>query len=367
MERYRGSAFFAEFLRSSFLRSDSSRKKKSSMDAVQLTRALVDIESTSGAEAAAGEYLYGYLAALAGRTGGVAERMKVTPQRFNVLATWGTPVVTMSTHIDTVPPFFASHEDEEFVWGRGSCDAKGIIAAMVAAAERLLEAGTRNFGLLFVVGEEKDSLGSLAAARVNRGSKFLINGEPTENLLALGSKGALRFELIAHGKLAHSAYPELGESAIEKLLEVLEDVRKISLASDELLGKSTLNIGTIAGGRAPNVIADHAQAELMFRLVGDSGVVRDALVRAVNGRVEVREALCTEAIRMEALDGLKTMVAAFTTDIPNFAGVWGRPLLIGPGSIHVAHTKEERISKKELNEAVEIYVGMVNKLLAGAA
>ncbi len=337
------------------------------MDAVQLTRALVDIESTTGAEARAAEYLYGYLAALAARTSGVVERMPVTPQRFNVLATWGTPVVTLSTHIDTVPPFFASREDDEFLWGRGTCDAKGIIAAMVAAAERLLGAGTRNFGLLFVVGEEKDSLGSLAAAKVNRGSKFLINGEPTENLLALGSKGALRFELIAHGKLAHSAYPELGESAIEKLLEVLEDVRKISLPSDALLGKSTLNIGTIAGGRAPNVIADSAQAELMFRLVGDSAVVRDALLKAVRGRIEVREALCTEALRMEALDGLKTTVVAFTTDIPNFAGAWGRPLLIGPGSIHVAHTSEERIAKKELERAVGIYADMVQKLQASVA
>ncbi len=336
------------------------------MDAVQLTRALVDIESTTGAEATAGEYLYAHLAKLANRTGGVAERMAVTAQRFNVLASWGTPVVTMSTHIDTVPPFFASREDDEFVWGRGSCDAKGIIAAMVAAAERLLAAGTRNFGLLFVVGEEKDSLGSLAAAKVNRGSRFLINGEPTENLLALGSKGALRFELIARGKLAHSAYPELGESAIENLLSVLEDVRRISLPSDELLGESTLNIGTIAGGRAPNVIADYAQAELMFRLVGDSAVVRDAVTAAVRGRVEVREALCTEALRMEAVDGLKTTVVAFTTDIPNFAGAWGRPLLLGPGSIHVAHTSEERISKRDLQEAVGIYERMVKELSAEA-
>ena len=326
----------------------------------------MDIESTTGAEAAAGEYLYAHLAMLAGRTGGAVEKMPVTRERFNVLATWGTPVVTMSTHIDTVPPYFSSREDQEFVWGRGSCDAKGIIASMVIAAGRLLTLGTRNFGLLFVVGEEKDSLGSLAAARVNRGSKYLVNGEPTENLLALGSKGALRFELNARGRLAHSAYPELGESAIEKLLEVLEDVRKLSLPTDALLGKSTLNIGTISGGHAPNVIADSAHAELMFRLVGDSNVVREALLRAVRGRVEVREALCTEPLRMQALDGLKTTVVAFTTDIPNFAGAWGRPLLIGPGSIHVAHTSQERISKKDLNEAVGIYETMLKKLQADA-
>jgi acetylornithine deacetylase len=175
----------------------------------------------------------------------------------------------------------------------------------------------------------------------------------------------LRFELTARGRLAHSAYPELGESAIEKLLDVLQDVRSMSLPTDELLGKSTLNIGTIAGGQAPNVIADGAQAELMFRLVGDSNVAREALKAVVRGRVEVKEALCTEALRMEALDGLKTTVVAFTTDIPNFNGTWGRPLLIGPGSIHVAHTSEERISKKDLNEAVRIYEAMVRKLSAG--
>ena len=195
----------------------------------------------------------------------------------------------------------------------------------------------------------------------NTGARYSVN-----MISVVSAKGALRFELIARGKLAHSAYPELGESAIENLLSVLEDVRRISLPSDELLGKSTLNVGTIAGGRAPNVIADYAQAELMFRLVGDSAVVRDALTAAVRGRVEVREALCTEPLRMSAVDGLKTTVVAFTTDIPNFAGAWGRPLLIGPGSIHVAHTSEERIAKKELYEAVGIYEGLVKMLLAGA-
>src|SRR5207302_10371883 len=210
------------------------------MDLFALTRALVDIESTTNHEKNVGDYLFAHLSTLTSRHNGRIERIAAEPNRDNVFAFWGEPAITLSTHMDTVPPFFASREDDEFVWGRGSCDAKGIIAAMVAAAERLLGAGARNFGLLFVVGEEKDSLGSLAAAKVNRGSRFLINGEPTENLLALGSKGALRFELVARGKLAHSAYPELGESAIENLLSVLEDVRRISLPSDELLGKSTL-------------------------------------------------------------------------------------------------------------------------------
>src|SRR4029077_8716361 len=195
--------------------------------------------------------------------GGQFERMPVGANRDNVFACWGEPVVTLSTHMDTVPPFFASHEDSEFIWGRGSCDAKGIIAAMIGAAEKLLAAGTRNFGLLFVVGEERNSAGAKAAAENPRGSRFLINGEPTENRLALGCKGALRYEIKTRGKLAHSAYPELGHSAIHTLLDVLQEIRKIPLPQDELLGRSTLNIGTIAGGRAPNVVADLAEAEVM--------------------------------------------------------------------------------------------------------
>lgn len=334
------------------------------MNVFELTRALVDIESTTKSEKAVGEVLLAHLEKLASAHGGRAERMPVEANRFNVLATWGEPKVTLSTHMDTVPPYFASREDEEFIWGRGSCDAKGIIAAMIGAAEKLLAAGTRDFALLFVVGEERDSLGAMTAAKLPRGSKFLINGEPTENRLALGSKGALRYELCARGKLAHSAYPELGHSAIETLLDVLRDVRAISLPQDELLGKSTLNIGTIRGGRAPNVIADEAQAELMFRLVGDAEPIRKAVEAAVRGRLEAQEVLHVPAARLQALDGLPTTVVAFTTDIPKFGGAWGTPLLIGPGTIHVAHTKEERIPKKQLAEAVEIYARMVTTLLA---
>src|SRR6266516_4940763 len=214
------------------------------MDPFALTRSLIDIESLTGREKAAGEFLYGTPSKRDAPSAGAVERMEVSPDRFNVLATWGTPVVTLSTHMDTVPPFFPSSEDDEFIRGRGACDTKGIIAAMISAAENLLAAGTRNFGLLFVVGEERNSAGAKAAAANPRGSRFLINGEPTENRLALGSKGALRYEIMAHGKLAHSAYPELGHSAIHTLLDVLHDVRKIPLPEDPLLGRSTLNIGT---------------------------------------------------------------------------------------------------------------------------
>jgi acetylornithine deacetylase len=289
--------------------------------------------------------------------------MEVAPRRFNVLAQWGErPVVTLSTHMDTVPPFFPSREDDEFIWGRAACDTKGIIASMMLAAEALLAEGGRNFAVLFVVGEERNSAGAYEAARWPRGSKFLINGEPTENRLALGSKGALRYEVVASGKMAHSAYPELGESAIEKLLNALERIRRIELPSDDVLGPSTLNIGTLSGGRAPNIIADQARAEIMIRLVGDSRGTREAIGKAVAGCAEARDVLEIPAVRLGRLDGFETTVVAYTTDIPAFNGSWGQPFLIGPGTIHVAHTLEERVPKRQLVEAVEIYQRMVKQL-----
>jgi len=337
------------------------------MNVVELTRALVDIESISDNEGAVGAYLHDYLSKLAASTGGRVEKMAVEHGRFNVLATWGDPVVTLSTHMDTVPPFFASREDAEFVWGRGACDAKGIIAAMIAAAEKLLAAGMRNFALLFVVGEERNSAGAVVAARSGRGSKYLVNGEPTENKLALASKGVLRYEVVAHGKMAHSAYPELGESAIEALLDALDAIRHVPLPKDGLLGPSTMNIGTISGGRAPNVIADAAKAEILVRLVGDAAPIREAFSRAVGSRAELNEVLCIPPIRFQSVDGLPTTVVSFTTDVPVFGRTWGEPLLLGPGSIHVAHTAEERISKRELGEAVQMYVDVVKNLLSKGA
>src|SRR5579863_3664273 len=319
------------------------------MNLFELTRALVDIESTTNREQNVADFLFAQLSALAAATSGRLERMAVEPNRDNIFACWGEPIVTLSTHMDTVPPFFPSLEDAEFIWGRGACDAKGIIAAMIAAAEKLLDSGATNFGLLLVVGEERNSAGAKVAALNPRGARFLINGEPTENQLALGSKGALRFEITAHGKLAHSAYPELGHSAIHALLDVLQDIRKIPLPIDSLLGPSTLNIGTIDGGRAPNVIADLAEAEVMFRTVGDPAATRAAVAAACAGRVEAHEVLHTPAIRLGAYDGLPTTVVAFTTDIPTFGATWGKPFLICPGSIHLAHTAEERIPKKHFS------------------
>ena len=250
------------------------------MDLFELTRALIDIESITGNEEGVGDYLFAHLSELAARHQGRVEKMEVAPRRFNVFPRWGEPVVTLSTHMDTVPPHVACREDAERIWGRGACDAKGIIASMIQAAQQLLEAGECNFGLLFVVGEEKNSAGAMAAARNPRGSRYLINGEPSDNQLALGSKGALRYEVTASGKMAHSAYPELGESAIDKLLDVLQAIRGIPLPVDPVLGPGTLNIGTIAGGRAPNVVADSACAEVMFRLVDDADPLREAVASA---------------------------------------------------------------------------------------
>ena len=289
--------------------------------------------------------------------------LPVEERRNNVLAWWGEPAVTLSTHMDTVPPFFASREDEEHIWGRGACDTKGIIASMIFAVRDLLQVGYRNIALLFVVGEERNSAGALAAAKSPRGSKFLINGEPTENKLALGSKGALRLELVARGRMAHSAYPELGESAIEKLLDALHDVRRIELPFNDILGPSTLNIGTISGGRAPNVIADHAQAELFVRLVDSGDATLAAMKQAVNGRAEIREVLTIPAVLLGSLPGFETTVVSYTTDIPALGESWGKPYLMGPGSIHVAHTIEERIPKAEVLEAVQIYKRMVRQLI----
>ncbi len=334
------------------------------MNVFELTRALIDIESITNAEKRVGEFLFEHLSRLAQKTGGSADKMEVEPERFNVLARWGDPLVTLSTHMDTVPPFFASREDSNTIWGRGACDAKGIIAAMILAAEKLLAAGTTNFALLFVVGEERNGAGALAAAKHPVGSRYLINGEPTENKIALGTKGALRYQIIANGRAAHSAYPELGDSAINTLLDVLHDVRAIKLPHDKLLGPSTLNIGTISGGRAPNVIADHAQAEIMIRLVGDAAPIRQAVLQALRSRAEAREIFSIAAQRLESFPGMAETVVAFSTDIPCFARSWGKPFLIGPGSIHVAHTADEQISKKDLSDAVDIYARMVTKLVS---
>jgi acetylornithine deacetylase len=264
--------------------------------------------------------------------------------------------------MDTVPPYIPFSEDAEFVYGRGVSDAKGIIAAQVAAAEVLRTEGFK-VGMLFVSGEERDSAGAKAANLTPKGSKFLINGEPTDNRVALASKGALRVSLKTSGKMAHSAYPELGESAVHKMVVVLDRLLKLKLPVDKYAGDTTLNIGQIQGGHAPNVIADHAEAQVLIRLVCDSAPVRAAVLEAAAGLAEVAFTLDLKFVRLRAVEGLPTMVAKFATDIPQLTN-WGVPLLLGPGSIHVAHTPFEKLAKKELLEAVELYVKVAKQLLS---
>jgi acetylornithine deacetylase len=263
--------------------------------------------------------------------------------------------------MDTVPPFFGCTEDDEFLYGRGSCDAKGIIAAQVAAADQLREAGVK-VGLLFLVGEERDSAGAVEANKSPKGSRFLINGEPTDNRIAIASKGALRVELRAKGRMAHSAYPELGESAINKLVEALHDILAMPLPVEPEIGPSTLNIGLISGGYAPNVISDKAEAHLLIRTVGPSDEIRRSLTAVVGDRADIDFSLDLPFVRMRAVKNLPTMIAKFTTDIPMLTA-WGEPFLLGPGSIHVAHTPHEKIAKKELLEAVNLYVDLATSLV----
>ena len=331
------------------------------MDVVRLVRQLVDIESITGNEAPVGNFLYRELAGM----GYQVEKMTAEMERFNIYATAPEqphPQVVLSTHMDTVPPFIPSWEDATRVYGRGSCDAKGIIATQIAAAERLRQEGIY-VGLLFLVGEERDSLGAKVANEKASGCRFLINGEPTENKVAVASKGALRAEVTARGKMAHSAYPELGDSAIDRLVEALGRLRRMALPVDAEIGASTMNIGVIEGGRAPNVVADRARAQLLYRLVGPSDKLREQIREAVGELVRVDFTLEIPFVRLRTLDSLPTMVAAFTTDIPAL-GNWGEPLLVGPGSIHTAHTEGEYVEKEQLHQAVELYCAIVKRLSA---
>jgi acetylornithine deacetylase len=332
-----------------------------SIDVVSLTRQLVDIESITGNEGPVGDFLAQELH----RLGYNVRRMVAEDERANVFATapqQPSSAVVFSTHMDTVPPFIPSSEDAARVYGRGSCDAKGIIAAQVTAAELLRKQGIY-VGLLFLVGEERDSLGAKVANTQANGCKFLINGEPTENKVAIASKGALRVELTASGRMAHSAYPELGESAIDKLIEALHRLRSMKLPSDPEVGPCTLNIGTIEGGRAPNVIPDKARALLLYRLIGPAEDLHREIIETVGNLAKVEFTLEIPFVHLRTFEDLPTMVAAFTTDIPALSN-WGQPLLVGPGSIHVAHTEGENVEKKQLYDAVDLYTEIARKLMA---
>jgi acetylornithine deacetylase len=327
------------------------------MELFELTKSLVNMASVTGHEKACAEFVKGYLVQL----GFKAELMPVSRDRSNVYATWGKPDVVLSTHMDTVPPFFPAHDDADHIYGRGSCDAKGILAAQVTAAERLKNDGVQDFALLFLVGEETVSDGAREANLNPVGSRYIINGEPTENKLVIGSKGNLRFDIKAHGKMAHSAYPHLGVNAIDKLLDVLEDVRKVSLPVSPVLGASTMNIGVITGGRAANVIPDEAVVQILIRIVENSDPLRKTITEIVGDRCELVIVRDTPVLLMEKLEGYETDVVAFTTDLPSLTN-WGRPLLLGPGSITTAHTERECVRKSDLVAAADLYYRLVRDL-----
>ena len=333
------------------------------MEIFKLTRELIDIESISGNEGEVGRFLAGYLL----RAGFDVELQEVAPNRLNVFGRAGDPRVTLSTHIDTVPPFIPSREDERAIYGRGACDAKGLVAAQIEAAKKLLNEGVTGFGLLFLVGEEDGSEGAKVANKVKNNNRFLINGEPTESHQAIATKGALRLVIEAKGKTAHAAYPEFGESAIEKLIDILDDLRKYEWPKDSELGATTYNIGTINGGRKANVVPDIASSELMFRTVSHPDDTFGLVKKIVGDRAEVIRGFSISPIHLHTLDQLEipSGVMRFATDIPCLTN-WGTPLLFGPGSIHNAHTSHEFILKDELVQSVDTYVRMT-KILINAA
>ena len=340
--------------------SERGTRTRAGVDLVGLTRALVDIDSTTGLEAEAGRWLAAYLR---GRGFTVVEQ-PVGDTRFNLLATCGTPALVLSTHYDCVPPFFPSRVEGDRLFGRGSCDAKGILAAQVAAADVLRLEGERRVGLLFVVGEERGSDGARVANRAAEGCRFLVNGEPTDNRLGLATRGVLRLRLRASGRAAHSAFPELGESAIDKLIDALVRLRAIELPADPVLGRTHYSVGLIAGGVAPNVISAAAEAEVMFRTVSDARLVRRA-VEPLSSLVAIEEVLEVPPVHLAAVAGFDTAVFSYTTDIP-FLDRWGEPLLYGPGSIHAAHTNQEFVSIAEMHASVDGYVKIARELLTRA-
>ena len=327
------------------------------MDPIALARALVDIDSTTGHETEVGRWLSKYLRDL----GFSVVEQPVDGTRFNILATVGAPSVVLSTHFDCVPPFFPSRLEGDRLYGRGACDAKGILAAQVAAADALRRDGEARVGLLLVVGEERGSDGARVANQAANGCRFLVDGEPTDNRLGLATRGILRLKFRAAGRAAHSSFPELGLSAIDALVDALVELRSIELPADAVLGRTHYTIGLIAGGVAPNVVSPSADAEVMFRTVGDAAEVRRA-VTPLERRVSIEHIFEVPPVRLETVPGFDAAVFPYTTDIP-FLTAWGRPLLFGPGSVRVAHTADEFVAIPELHAAVEHYVAIARQLL----
>jgi acetylornithine deacetylase len=329
------------------------------LDLFELTESLLRIDSVTGNEGPVVRFLKNHL-----ETAGLRVTLQdVADERKNLYAFIEEPRIVLSTHLDTVGPFLPFSQDAEYVYGRGACDAKGISAAMVLAVQQLIREGFRDVGLLFVVGEERGSDGARAADRIPNRCAYLVNGEPTDNKLALGSKGAVRFRLSAKGRAAHAAMPETGESAIEKLLDVLSGLRRMDLPGHPVLGKSTLTIGTIHGGTFANVVPERAEAECMIRSVEPAADLAGRIRAAIHGHVECEVLFACDPVWMEWLDGYETTVVSFATDIPLLPH-WGKPILLGPGSILDAHTAGERILKSELQRSVVLYHDLTKQLLA---
>ena len=331
------------------------------MNLFELTKSLMNIPSVSGEEEAVGFFLRDHLESL----GWTVELQRVSENQNNVIAYLKeTPRVWMSTHMDTVPPFIPPTEDDEKIYGRGACDAKGIIAAQITAAERLRAEGVEDIGLLYTVEEERASTGAKAANLHPLAAKceYMINGEPTDNDLAIGSKGSFRLMIRTQGKAAHSAYPEEGDSAIEPLLDILDDIRQTRFPNDDFFGETTVNIGTIEGGLALNITPPKAEAGLLIRMTTKRKPIETALENIVRGRGEIEVLSCSEPVRLYPVEGFKQKVVRFTTDIPHMPN-WQKPLLLGPGSILVAHTKDEFVLKKDLEKAVRLYQDLSSTLL----
>lgn len=330
-------------------------------DVVALAAELLAVQSPTANEGAAVDFVSGWLV----RRGWNVTVQEVSPGRGNVWASRAGGGVTFSTHLDTVPPYYPPRLEGNRLYGRGSCDAKGIAAAMMVAADRLARAGEERVDVLLVVGEEKGSDGARAANHLPATSRYLVNGEPTESKLASGAKGSMRVTVRTRGREAHSAYAHLGRSAIEPLVDLLPKLRDVPLPTDEVLGATTYNVGVIRGGTEANIVPAHAEAELMFRLVGDPEPVREALRRWAGDAAQLEWGSYIPAQRFHTIGGFDVAAVSYTSDIPLLSR-WGTPLLFGPGSITVAHTPDEYVAVDELRDSVDAYVRIARTLLATA-
>ncbi|KAF9942092.1 hypothetical protein BGZ75_001124 [Mortierella antarctica] len=345
--------------------------KESAQELLAFHKALVSISCITENESPCTEYLQAHLTKL----GYTVELQKIAPGRENVLAYLGkgrNPKVLFNTHIDVVPPYIEYREDDENVYGRGSSDAKGSMAAQVQAVEELRREGKvaeGDIGFLFVVGEEVDHIGMVKANDLGLTPDYLIVGEPTESRLALGHKGVLRLNISIEGKAAHSGYPELGISANDKLIDLLSKLKALDLPEDSYFGKTTMNIGMIRGGLAANIVPAFATAGISFRIATSTQDVLDLVDKVIpqeqqlKDKITIERLTCWEPVRCHSVPGFETFVANYFTDIPSFLTA-KHSLLFGPGSILCAHAPHEYINKKELIAAVGSYKDIVLKLFA---